>query len=205
MKIATLLCLLFFALPNLQAVSQDHPLTFTAEVSEGQTFRKSIGRGLDLVLTSSQMGDRFSGWTIEVSPQVKASDPDCTDFVWVVTPPLRFENPRYLDTQYGILAQEAVARSPREFSFVLNCTDFETERKRVEIALWPYSYPQKVVDEAMAKLGSSPLGKGRLWIEDYRITPGKETADGSNPGVIHWIKFKVEIEFPAGTPPPPKP
>jgi hypothetical protein len=200
----TLLCLVFFALLSLGAVSQDHPLTFTAEVSAGKTFRRSIGHGLDLVLVPDSTEGSISGWTIEVSPQIKASNPECTDFLGVVTPPLRFGNPRYLDTQYGLLAQEAVARSPREFSFVLNCSDFETERKRLEIVLWPYSYPQKVVDEAMAKWGSSPLGKGKLWIEDSRITPGMETADGSNPGVIHWIRFKVEITFPARPPTSPK-
>jgi hypothetical protein len=53
------------------------------------------------------------------------------------------------------------------------------------------------VDEALAKLGSSPLGTGRLWIKGYRITPGRKTAASVDFGAIHWIKFKVEIKFPA--------
>jgi hypothetical protein len=199
----TTIWLVFLALSNVRAASQGRPLTLAGELSEGQTFRKSIGHGLDFVLTPTP--GWFTGWILGVSPQGRPSDPDCRDFVPVVTPPYRSYNARYLDTQYGISAQEAIAHSPREFFFVLNCTDFETESKRLDIVLWPYSYPQKVVDEAMAKLGSSSLGKGRLWIEDYKITPGRKTTNASDLGAIHWIKFKVEIKFPPGPPPHPKP
>ena len=104
----------------------------------------------------------------------------------MVTPPYRFQNARYLDTSYGTTAQVAVRTSPREFSFVLNCADFKTERERLERVLWPYTYSKKDVDEALAKLGSSPVGKGRLWIENYRITPGQKSAAGVDLGVIRW-------------------
>jgi len=144
------------------------------------------------------MGDDITGWTIEVSPQGLPSDPQCTYFAGVVTPPYRFQNARYFDTQYGTTAQEAVSASPREFSFVLNCADFKTERGRLDIVLWPYTYSKEKVDEALAKLGSSPLGKGRLWIKRYRITPGRKSGAGVDLGAIHWIRFKVEIKFPAG-------
>jgi hypothetical protein len=118
-----------------------------------------------------------------------------------VTPPYHFQNVRYLDTKYGISAQEAVCDSPREFSFVLNCTDFETERKRVDLAIYPpNNASRQEVDEARAKLGSSPLGKGRLMIVDSKITPGHNSGTAEDLGAIHWIKFKVEIKFPAGLP-----
>src|SRR5947209_17115239 len=198
MRRAPILWLCFVALLRLSAGSEDHPITFAGEASQGQAFRKSIGHGLDFVLTpnSAQPGV-ITGWTIEVSPQVRPADPQCTDCVCVVTPPYRFQNARYLDTSYGTTAQVAVRTSPREFSFVLNCADFKTERERLERVLWPYTYSKKDVDEALAKLGSSPVGKGRLWIENYRITPGQKSAAGVDPGVIRWIRFKVKIKFQA--------
>ena len=125
--------------------------------------------------------------------------------LWVVTPPYHFQNARYLDTGYGITAQEAVRDSPREFSFVLNCADYERESKWVELAIYPSDASQKEVDEALAKLGSSPLGQGRLWIEDSKITPGHKSGSMQDLGAIHWIKFRVEIQFPAAPPPHLKP
>ena len=197
---------LFFLLPlSSNARSQGPSIIFSGEVSESQTFRKSIGHGLDFVLIPASMGDDITGWTIEVSPQAQPSDPECTDFVWVVTPPYRAQNARYLDTQYGTTAQEAVGTSPREFSFVLNCADYKTERARLDIVLWPYTYSKEKADEALAKLGSSPLGTGRLWIKRYRITPGRKSGAEVDLGAIRWIKFKVEIKFPAGPSQQPRP
>jgi hypothetical protein len=203
MRRVAILWLVFFALSSLSAASQDRSITFLGEASEGQTFRKSIGHGLDFALMPSSGWS--TGWTIEVLPQGKPSAPECGDFLWVVTPPYHFQNARYLDTQYGITAQEAVRRSPREFSFVLNCADFMKESGRVDRVLWPYSCSKQDVDDSLAKLGTSPLGKGRLWIEGSKITPGHESGTAEDLGAIHWIKFKVEITFPAGSPQHPKP
>jgi hypothetical protein len=192
-----ILWLLCVALSGPSADARDKRINFSGEVSQGQTFRKSIGYGLQFVLMPASARGGITGWTIEVAPQGPPSDQQCSDYVWVVTPPFRFQNARYLDTGYGITAQEAVRASPREFSFVLNCTDFKTELHRLDVVLWPYSYLKERVDEAMPKLGSSPLGKGRLWIEGYRITPGGISPVGNEPGAIHWIRFKIQVEFPA--------
>ncbi len=197
MRGTAILCLFFGTLSSLGGGLQDHSTRFGGEVSQGQTFRKGIGHGLDFVLMpSSEHSGWYTGWTIKISPQGQPSDPDCDDFAWVVTPPYRFGNARHLDTQYGTTAQEAVRISPREFSFVLNCTDLKTERGRVDRVLWPYTYSKEEVDEASAKLGSSPLGTGQLWIKRFRITPGKKSEVGAELGAIHWIKFRVEIRFP---------
>lgn len=205
MRKATTLWLFFVALSSLSAGSQDHSIRFTGEASEGQAFRKSIGHGLDFVLMPASMGGGITGWTIEVSPQGQSSDPECDHFAWVVTPPYRFGNARYLDTEYGTTAQEAVRISPREFSFVLNCADLKMESERVRRVLWPYTFSKQEVDEALAKLGSSPLGTGRLSITRYKITPGRKTTAGVDLGAIHWIKFKVEIKFPERPRPQSKP
>jgi len=188
--------LIFTALAGASVSSQERPLKFSGEVSEGQMFRKSLGHGLDFVLAPTREPE-ITGWTVKVSPRDKPLDAECADFLCVVTPPYRFQNARYLDTSYGVTAQEAVRWSPREFSFVLNCADLKTESERVNRVLWPYSYSQQEVDEAQAKLGSSPIGRGKLWIKDYRITPGQESGESEAVGAIHWIKFEAEIQFPA--------
>src|SRR5690348_4346832 len=104
------------ALAGARISSQEPPLKFSGEVSEGQTFRKSLGHGLDFVLAPTTEPE-ITGWTVKVSPRDKPLDPECADFLWVVTPPYRFQNARYLDTSYRTTAQEAVRWSPREFSF----------------------------------------------------------------------------------------
>ncbi len=205
MKRVANLGLIFLALSSLRAAPQDRSVTFIGEATEGQTFRKSIGHGLDFVLTPNLMGGGITGWIIEISPQGTPSDPGCKDFSWVATPPYHFKNVLYLDTAYNTTAQEAVGDSPRVFSFVVNCADFKTEFKRVELVMHHSNASEQEVDEARAKLGTSPLGKGRLWIEDSKITPGQKSDTAKDLGAIHWIKFKVEIEFPATPPLHPKP
>ena len=197
-KRAAILWVFLVALASLSAGAQDHSISFSGEVTQGQTFRKSVGHGLDFVLTPSSMGGGITGWIIQVSPHGQTVDPECTDFVWVVTPPYHFQNVRYLDTSYSTTAQEAMRVSAREFQFVLNCADFKTESRRVDLAIYPSTASKQEVDDAIAKLGSSPLGKGRLWIKRYRITPGRKSEAGVDLGAIHWIKFKVEIKIPAG-------
>lgn len=159
MRIVSIAFLLLLPL-GLAASPDDRRITFTGELSEGQTFRRDIGRGLDLVLEPSP--GETTGWTLEVLPQGKTSGSACGDLLAVAPPPYHFENARYLGTEYGIPAQDAVRNSPREFSFVLNCADFQTESKRVELAIYPSGASQTEVDDALAKLGTSPLGKGKL-------------------------------------------
>ncbi len=177
--------------------AQDRLIRFSGEVSQGREFRKEIGAGLVFVLAPSAIDPgAIGGWTITVSPQGK-HPAECNDFVWVVTPPYRSYNARYLDTSYGTTAKDAVSISPREFRFVLNCEDYGIETGWVGRVLWPYAYSEAQVKEAMAKLGSSPLGKGRLWVQDSRISPAPKTAGGKNLGQIDWVKFEVEIQVPS--------
>ena len=198
MRRRTLLLLATFLLLKLPSIAQDH-FSLTGEVSQDQTFRQDIGYELDFLLEPNTMDPgNVTGWIISVVPHDKPFDPQCNDFVWVVTPPFRFQNARYIDTSYSTTAQEAVQASPREFNFVLNCADFEVEHERVSRVLWPYSHSKKEVDEARAKLGSSPVGKGQLWIQEYWITRGHRSSEGVEVGQIHWIKFRVDIRFPSG-------
>ncbi|MBI1896725.1 MAG: hypothetical protein HYS04_09370 [Acidobacteria bacterium] len=170
------------------------PLRFSGEVARGREFRKEIGQGLLFALAPVNYGEGIEGWQIAVTPQTPASqDGECHEFSWIATPPYRFQNPRYVDTSYGTTAAEAVKDSPREFRFVLNCTDYRQEYKWVERLLWPYKYDRGQLDEAEAKLGKSPLGTGKLTILEAKITEG---AGEQKLGRIEWLKFEVEMRLP---------
>jgi hypothetical protein len=159
------------------------PVHFQGQANRGQEFRREIAPSLIFVLRPSE-----DGWNITVQPVPKPASPEgCDDFVWVVTPPYRSSNPRYLETSYGMSAREAVEWSPREFQFVLNVADCKTEGTRVERVLWPANYTDKEVSDAEAKLGTSPTAKGTFTILDSRISSKK----------IDWVKFEVAITFPA--------
>jgi hypothetical protein len=196
MKKAVAACTIVASLLSLNAGAEDRTIRFSGEVAQNLEFRKNIGRGLDFVLSPETGSGGITGWTIEVSPHGQPPDASCTDYLWVVTPPFRFDNPRYLSTSYGNTAQIAVKHSPREFNFVLNCEDYKAEYERVEKVLWPYDYSKEAVDDALGKLGTSPHGTGRLWIRDSKYPPGDKNANPPTFGEIHWIKFEVEIKFP---------
>ncbi|HLH03323.1 MAG TPA: hypothetical protein VKX25_11165 [Bryobacteraceae bacterium] len=167
---------------------------FTGEVKEGEAFRYSINSQLDFVLIPAPQGNP-SGWTMEIEP--KHPGPQCHDFVYVVNPPYREHSVRYIDTSYGWKAEDVVADTPREFKFVTNCSDYQAEGHRLDILLWPYTYSQQQYDEALGKLGSSPLGQGRLWITASRTSH----ANSSDPlGRIDWIRFAVELKLPSPAP-----
>jgi len=160
-------------------------ICFTGEVSEGQEFRKSLNSDLEFVLEP--------GWSIAVVP--KRPEGDCQEFASVVNAPYRAHRDLDIDASYEWTAEQEVSSSPREFRFVTNCADYRIEDERLGIVLWPYTATPRKVQEAMAKLGISPLGKGRLWITDSRIGHANDTP-GEKPGRIEWMKFSVEIVLP---------
>ncbi len=151
-------------------------ICFSGEVSADEEFRKSINTELEFVLAP--------GWTITVVP--KKPEGDCTEFASVVNAPYRAHRPLYINATYGRTAEDEVSDTPREFRFVTNCADYRTESARLNIVLWPYDAASpRAYDEALAKLGTSPVGKGRLWITDSKVTDR-----------IEWMKFSVEIILP---------
>ena len=175
------------------ASAQPRSIQLSGHVERGQEFHAPISDTLEFVLRpNTQDPGAIEGWTIAVTP--KAPHPsECEDFVWVVTPPYRSYNPRYLDTSYGTTALEAVTNSPREFSFVLTCADYQLEAARVERVLWPYRFSDEEVRDAEARLGTEQGGRGRLSIREYHISPAPRSAGGVTLGVIDWIRFDLEI------------
>ena len=158
-------------------------ICFSGKVSEGEEFRKTLNAELEFVLTR--------GWNIAVAPKVPEGD--CREFASVVNPPYRAHRDLYIDMSYGWTAEQETETSPREFRFVTNCADYRAEFERLNIVLWPPT-PEKY-EEASAKLGTSPLGKGRLWITDSKISHSGDTPD-EKLGKIEWMTFSVEITLP---------
>jgi hypothetical protein len=161
-------------------------ICFSDRVTRGQEFRRALNADLEFVLKP--------GWEIVIVP--KRPSGGCQDLASVVNPPYRAHRQIYIDTTYGWTAEEEVSASPREFDFVTNCADYDAESKRLNIVLWPYTATEKQHDAALAELGTSPLGKGRLWITGSSISHSDDTP-GDKLGKIEWMAFSVEIKLPA--------
>ncbi|MGA2273761.1 MAG: hypothetical protein ABSH00_09410 [Bryobacteraceae bacterium] len=183
-----------FLLLSLAAAgfAQNFAPRLTGEVSRGQEFQREIGSGLLFQLKPTDE----AGWMIRIVPKVFCSE--AADFASVVNAPYRNYNSLHVDASYGISASEAVEKmGPREFRFVLTCEDYELESRRLEIVLWGYTHSQQEIDEALAKLGTSPLGRGKLTILESKVSPAEHDIQGKNYGKIDWLKFRLDITFPA--------
>jgi hypothetical protein len=168
-------------------------LKFGGEAKQHEKFEKPLGGGLVFGLAPN--GDGWpTGWEIRVAAGATLNE-KADDFVWVVTPPYHSSNTRYLDTQYGIRSNEAVAWTPRDFSFVLSAADYQAAAAAVDKVL----YAKTVEDEqeGLEELGKITVGTGTLAILDSRVTEGKSDDDF---GAIEWIKFEVELRLPCSFP-----
>ncbi|MGI8744734.1 MAG: hypothetical protein ACR2NN_19610 [Bryobacteraceae bacterium] len=180
----TAACILFVV--AIAGFAQDYVPRVSGEISRGQEFKSDIGSGLLFLLKPTN-----TGWMVAVVPKVRCIENE--DWASVVNPPYRNYNALYLDTAYGVTAEEAVSISPREFSFVTTCEAYKSESHRLEIVLWPYNYSKKEADEAMAKLGPSPLGKARLAIVKSKVSRAEHAIEGKNYGKIDWLEFRLDI------------
>lgn len=167
---------------------QQNKVVFEGEVRVGEGFAREIAPGLFFYLRPTD-----GGWSITIAPVERCQPEDVLggydDFVYVVTPPYRFQNAQALNTQYQTPAREAVGY-PRMFQFVTHCEAFEAEMQRVQFVLWPGTVAPERLEDARARLGQDADGNGRLEILDSRIdeSVGKF-------GVIEWIRFRVELEL----------
>ena len=170
-------------------VCSTEAICFSGRVAASEEFRKELNTELEFALERG-----FErGWTIAVVP--KRPEGNCEELASVVNPPYRAHRDLSIDTSYGWTAEQEVSTSPREFQFVTNCTDYRTESGRLQIVLWPYTATPQQADEALAKLGTSAVGKGRLWITDSRISHTDDTPD-EKLGKIESMSFSVEVRLP---------
>lgn len=207
---------LFAAIESPQANKNSHPmlggcgtvdgafaeerclrLSIEGEVSSGRTFEQPFGGNLRFRLDPQPA---LAGWFIEVVPERQPAN-GFAEYLWVVNPPYRSWNSRYLDTSYGWKAKDAVGESPRNFNFVVNEEQFKKASELVDIA--SMSRPQsdqrskeeiaKEIADAEYALVSFPVAKGRLVILDSKVgAPNKN----EELGTIEWLKFRVELRVP---------
>lgn len=164
---------------------------FGGEVTHGQPFERSLGGDLVFRLAPSPAGNP-PGWTIEVRSRALPGPEN--EFSWVVTPPYRAWNPRYLDTSYGWSARDAIAFGERDFHFVMTGADYRAAAEAVRKLLWPAGLPEGELDQARRALDGVPRATGRLVIFDSRLAGTEQ----GGPGWIEWIRFEVEVCLPAG-------
>jgi hypothetical protein len=166
-------------------------ICLSGEVVKGEEFRQAINDKLEFVLEPAS--DTGSGWNIRILPRHETST--CGEFAGIVNTPYRYHSALNIDSSYGISAEEEVSSSPRKFSFVTNCKDYRAEFDRLQIVLWPYSFSEQEVNKARAKLGTSPLGTGQLWITESKISHGLDSPE-NHLGKIESMRFTVEIRLP---------
>jgi hypothetical protein len=170
--------------------AQEKPLKFAGELKAGQSFRKPIGRGLVFVLKGDD-----DGWTIEVQPEIPRGE-SCRNYSTVIATPLRGYTENDLSVSYGLSAEEAMKRSPRQVAFVLDEAACKQEFQRASRLSWPQSYSKAEVQDALDKFGTSSGGRATLRIVQSKVSPtGELTKEGKDLGKIDSIKFEVEIVF----------
>jgi hypothetical protein len=159
-------------------------ICFSGEVSEGRDFRKMLTPELEFLLQP--------GWKISIVPH--PADEDCQDLVSILNALETGHVDASIDTSHDWTAEKEVRVSPRQFRFVTNCADYRAETERLNILRAP-NMPPRIHRETVASLWTSPLGFGRLWIVDSRISHAGDTPQ-QKLGRIEWLRFKVEIRLP---------
>jgi hypothetical protein len=176
--------LFLIAMCVFSALAFAEPLSFSGRVEKGGRYEYPLDNGLVFRLLPNSAGSP-PGWVITVAKADRSRD----DYVWVVTPPYRFWNPRYIDISYGTSAREAAQITPREFYFVTNEPDYKTASEALDIILWPNNYKKKEIQNANDKLGAVSKMKGVFTIINADLS---SSPDGIQE--IRSMEFKVEID-----------
>lgn len=103
----------------------------SGEVRASEDFTAELPGGLVFAL---EAGRDAPGWIIRLH---KADRPE-QDLVWPANPPYRFDNVRYLNTDYGKTPEQMLQWNPRRFFFYDDPAVADTAVKWVEdVVLWP--------------------------------------------------------------------
>lgn len=176
---------------------------FSGQVEAGQSFQQAIGDGLVFFLKPSV--DHASGWRLDIGPH---GDPDPL-YVYHLTPPWRGRRPTDLDTSYGTLARDAVAKGD-EVAFW-----FALDRKADQAAGYAvgqliFSGATQSDEKSLQQLESVRKGHAVLRVLDAAIQPGTlttsepvpETGDEDDEAVerlygkVLRMSFEVELTVP---------
>jgi len=190
--------------------------TLVGEVRAGQSFRKSIGNGLEVMLEPLA-----SGWILRVLPSAKPRPQH--DYAELATPPYRSVTPLLISTDYSFRAQDAIGWNPPRFHFASDEASFGKILK----AYNDYENKPANAQQTLATLVSH-APEGTLTILDAHLVPGtadqvpaaatvathfnstahtmESLADGRTTalGRLAWMRFRISLELPADFKPAPR-
>ncbi len=204
MQVKAALMTALIAASGAATAAQCRSFSIIGELAAGETFKRAISPELSFRLEPSRAVDE-GGWTFEIGPTVPraqlGAESEFKQYVYVLTPPYRFGNTRYVDTRYGTTAQDAVADTPRPFWFLARRADGAAASAALNLVLWPQQQ-DGAQDRGLAALAALPRGQGRFHILDSRITPGTAVSFSGDQradayGAIRWLKFRVDLIVPA--------
>jgi hypothetical protein len=164
-----------------------HQVVLTGELSAGESFEKAFGGGLVFHLDPDKLGSQgeLDGWSISLRP-VGAAD---QDYIYPVSPPLRFNGVQTLGPSYGDNVKASLDHA-HEMRFLLSAADYQKIWVFLTNALWPYNAPHP--DQAGAEYADalSHLTTGFL-----KLTVTHYDAD-ANTGSIRRLSFRAELTAP---------
>jgi len=202
------------ALPPAKPAGACRKAVILGELNAGQPYAKPIGNGLKIYMQAIA-----SGWILRVLP-VSGVVGD-HDYAELATPPYQSVTPLSISTDFAFRAQDAIGWNPRRFRFATSAAAFhrlEEVYTRFEQAGATPPAPLEV--ELSSQIAQA--SEGSLQILDARLIPGMadqwkmasavashftttahtlaEPPDGKTSalGKILWLRFRVELDLPAG-------
>jgi hypothetical protein len=169
---------------------------FTGELKRGQKFQKAIAPNMIFALEPYAGND--SGWTIRLVPGAdsKSISMDC---IGAVSEPLHGDKNLEIEPPDG-LSQEPVRWKPREFEFVPDSANCKAAWELMNLVYYPSKLTDEQRAEAAEKLGKIPTAHGKFTVVNSLLRPAGNPNDT---GSIEWLKFEVELNFPAPSSPTP--
>ena len=167
----------------------------SGEVKRGQRFTQAAGNNLIFALEPYAGND--SGWTIRLMPgsDTKSISMDC---IGAVSEPLHGDKNLEIEPPDD-LSQEPVKWKPREFEFVADSANCKAAWELMNVVYYPSKLTDEQRAEAGEKLGKIPTTHGKFTVVNSLLRPAGNPNDT---GSIEWLKFEVELNFPASSPGP---
>ena len=202
MRTCIAVCLVALAMgscyaPANQVAAQDAPsmckvIRFDGQAVAGKTWSRPLGLGLVFVLEATE-----TGWTMAINGPDATDASNPADYMGIATPPYHFNDILTVDASYGNTVQQTVKRSPREFHFALNESQYREIFKNVNLALYSEGSPKSTERDKAAEFIDSRLaavtGNGKLIIKSFRL--GRPS--GASQDAILSMDFAVELHVPA--------
>lgn len=171
-----------------------HRATFSGEVSGEQTFRRALGMGLAFRMEPL---DNHWGWTYEIGP-IDPAEGELDSYIYPPNPPYRGRNITNLSIEYATPAQDAVAKTPLEYWFMVSRNESVVAGNALDAILWPRA--DGAQESALTRLGALKMGKGTLQVTDADFRAGVsrpgEVSPGADFGAIYRIAFTVSLTVP---------